>query len=130
MERATLIWSVVTIVFAVVLVLPTIEGQDETHVAREDAGQIFTHLHIPFPKKRLLRQQKLYSTKVVGLPTEVVCSSLLGPDCFTPVAFKGEVLTISASCLHRSRHARKLWQGMQERYLLWCRNLSDDSVSG
>ncbi|BDA50436.1 hypothetical protein COCOBI_16-1120 [Coccomyxa sp. Obi] len=85
MERATFLLSVVTIGFAVVLVA----GQDETDVAREDTGQIFTHLHIPFPKKRLLKQQKLYSTKVVGLPTEVVCSSLLGPDCFAPGSYGG-----------------------------------------
>ncbi len=102
MEGAIRLWSVVTIGFAVVLGVPVIAGQDDTDVARKDAGQIFTHLHIPFPKKRLLTQQKIYSKNVVGLPAEVVCSSLLGPDCFTLVAHGGEVLTSSVSSLHRS----------------------------
>ncbi len=130
MERATLLWIAITIAFAVVLGVPTTAGQAETDVAQEDAGQIFTHLHIPFPKKRLLKQQILYSTRVVALPTEVVCSSLMGPDCFIPVLYRGEALTSSASCLQASFLFSNVQQGMQASHLPWCRNLGEDNVSG
>ncbi len=44
---------------------------------------LYLHQYIPFPRLRLIKQQREFSSSQCGIPLELECSSLLGPDCFS-----------------------------------------------
>lgn len=82
MDISIYLRSVLAFGFLVVAALPI-------SARGEKPRDLFWHQHVPFPKLRLIRQQVEFSSIQCGIPVEIKCSSLLGPECLFSTLLKG-----------------------------------------